>query len=95
MNYTVYILYSANLKRYYIGQTDDLSRRLAQHTSKQHATSFTAKARDWQLVLELKCSSREQARRLENFIKRMKSRKFVDQLRVDIEMQTNLINRFK
>ncbi|MFZ6024448.1 MAG: GIY-YIG nuclease family protein [Bacteroidota bacterium] len=47
MNY-VYILYSRQLDRYYIGSTSDIQSRLTKHLSEH--SGFTGKAKDWIIV---------------------------------------------
>ena len=95
MNFKVYILRSEKLNRYYIGQTADLEKRINEHLDKKNQGSFTSKSDDWQLALSMQCESRDQAMKLERFIKRMKSSRFVKELIEDKTMQTNLIKRFR
>ena len=42
--------------------------------------SFTKSAIDWEIKLEFKCINKEHALYLEKFIKRMKSKKFIEKL---------------
>ena len=95
MAFIVYILHSEKLNRHYIGQTENLELRLKQHAEKNNKGSFTSKANDWKVVLELDCSTRDQAKRLERFIKRMKSTRFISKLISNQSMQINLVDRFK
>jgi len=49
MPYTVYILHSSQLNKYYVGQTgDELNDRIRRHLSDHKG--FTSKAKDWLLV---------------------------------------------
>jgi putative endonuclease len=73
----VYILFSKKLNRFYIGTTDDVERRLMEHNSRLYANSFTAKGIPWELTLSYSCQSSEIAYKLERFIKKMKSKKFI------------------
>jgi len=43
----VYILYSKELDRYYVGSTSNLQERLNKHLSSNKG--FTSKAKDWEL----------------------------------------------
>jgi putative endonuclease len=95
MAFKVYILNSQRLNRHYIGQTANLELRLKQHTEKHNKGSFTYRANDWKVVLVLDCGTRDQARRLERFLKRMKSARFISKLISDQNMQINLVERFK
>lgn len=43
--FTLYILYSTKLDKFYIGYTSDAEKRLLEHNT--GASSFTSKANDW------------------------------------------------
>jgi len=77
MRYSVYILYSKILDRFYIGQTQDLDERILLHIEKQFKDSFTSRANDWELFHTIPCISRTQAMQIESHIKKMKSRKYI------------------
>jgi putative endonuclease len=77
MKYSAYILYSKILDRFYIGQTHDLNERILIHIEKQFEDSFTARANDWELFHTIPCKSRTQAIQIESHIKKMKSRKYI------------------
>ncbi len=79
MVYTVYIIYSAKIDRYYIGSTKNLDDRLHRHQQGRNKAT-TAGAPDWQLFYTETFSSNAAARQREHFIKRMKSRKFIEGL---------------
>jgi putative endonuclease len=76
---TVYILYSNGANSYYIGSCNDLNERLEQHRKKKFA-GFTSKENDWELVYTLNELNFKQARKIESHIKRMKSRKYIQDL---------------
>ena len=78
MVYTVYIIYSASINKYYVGYTENISLRLAQHND--GISSFTSKASDWVLKYTEEFSSRENAHQRELEIKRKKSRKYIEWL---------------
>ena len=77
----VYVLYSALLDSYYVGQSQDISTRLAWHIDKVFVRNFTKRAADWVLFLLIECKSRKQAVDIELHIKRMKSRKYLENLK--------------
>ena len=95
MPFTVYILQSIKLDKYYIGQTYDLSERLELHKTKYFKNSFTAKADDWTLVFTLPCESRDEALYIEKYIKRMKSRKYIENLIKEPERCNKIRGRFR
>ena len=78
MPYYVYIIYSLKLDKFYVGYTEDISVRLNQHN--EGISSFTSKARDWDLKYTEDFRSREEAHKREMEIKRKKSRKYIEWL---------------
>jgi putative endonuclease len=76
----VYILYSSKLNRYYVGTTDDIDKRYLEHNKIHYSDSFTAKGIPWDLKLSVRLNKSSEAYKLEAFIKRMKSRVFIEKL---------------
>ncbi len=76
----VYILFSNQLNRFYIGSCKDLSARLTQHVMKVFEKSFTTKAEDWELYLSITDLGYQQARLIELHLKKMKSTKYIRDL---------------
>ena len=95
MSFTVNILYSIKLDKYYIGQTIDLAERIDLHKIKYFKHSFTAKAEDWTLIFTLECESRKEALFIEKYIKQMKSRKYIENLIKKPENSQKLLQKFK
>lgn len=87
----VYIIYSSSLDRYYVGETEDFALRFHQHNTGFYHNAYTVKAADWKECVLISCPSKNIAIRLEQFIKRMKSRKFVEQLIADARMQQDIL----
>ena len=81
-HYFCYILYSATLDSFYTGSTIlEPGARLERHLSGFYgSTKYTSKAKDWELYIEISCSSLNQARQIERHIKRMKSKKYINDL---------------
>ena len=73
--YTLYILYSENIDRFYVGYTNDLQRRMSEHNRQKK--KFTDKGIPWKIVYTETYYSKNEAQSRESFIKRMKSRKFI------------------
>jgi hypothetical protein len=46
-NYSVYILFSQKLNRFYVGTTDDVERRLQEHNEGTYKDAFTSKGIPW------------------------------------------------
>ena len=77
---TLYILRNA-VGRYYVGVTANLEERLKQHSDPAINPSRWTKSRGpWILVFSQDFPNTRSARRAENFIKRMKSRSFIERL---------------
>jgi putative endonuclease len=53
---------------------------LDEHNNAQYKDAYTSKGIPWELKLSILCNSSEEAYRLEAFIKRMKSRIFIEKL---------------
>ena len=92
-NYCVYNLYSRVLNKYYVGSSEDVDKRLDFHHNPTERRKFTVRGAPWIIVCTLACDSREHALRLESFIKRMKSRDFIERLISSESMQQDLINK--
>ena len=73
----LYIIYSKSCDKFYTGETYDLIKRIEQHRNHLYQNSFTKIATDWELVLQFECNNRQNAVFLEQFIKRMKSKKVI------------------
>jgi len=76
--FTVYILHSNSLDRYYVGYTNDLERRLKEHNRKKG--KYTDSGIPWQLVYQETYSTKTEAMDREKFIKLKKSRAFIESL---------------
>jgi len=77
----VYILYSKMLDKYYIGSCLDMEKRLEDHRNRKFEKSFAARADDWVLYYSMCDLLYKQARLIEVHIKRMKSRKYIENLK--------------
>ena len=79
--YYIYILFSSRSDRYYIGHTSDVQKRLQEHNNPLRPEKYTAKNLPWNLVLSFQVSpDRGQAMITERFIKKQKSRLFIEKL---------------
>jgi putative endonuclease len=92
---SVYILYSASLNKYYIGSCKEIESRLNDHLSKHFVGAFTSKASDWIIYLELNDLSYSQARKIELYIKKMKSRTYIQNLKKYPELIGKITSKFK
>jgi len=90
----VYILQSEKTHGYYVGQTEDVSARLIQHNSADNI-HYSSRDQPWILKAELECIDRNHAMRLEAFIKKQKSRKFIEKIITSEEVRKSLIQKFE
>jgi putative endonuclease len=72
----VYILYSQKINKYYIGQTEDVAKRLISHSKR--ISHYTSISDDWKLVYTESFDTRAEAIHRENEIKKKKSRKYIE-----------------
>ena len=92
--YYVYILYSNSQNSYYIGQTLDIEQRINEHNSGKYSGSFTKIATDWKLFFKITCKSRTQAIKIETHIKKMKSRKYLENLKLYPGISEKLLSKY-
>jgi putative endonuclease len=92
---SIYILYSGKLDKFYTGSCMDLPYRIDQHLNKEFMNSFTAKADDWTLFFSKDDLEYKQARFIEQHIKDMKSKIFIQNLKKYPEMMEKLMLRYK
>ncbi|MCG9899517.1 MAG: GIY-YIG nuclease family protein [Hydrotalea sp.] len=78
--YYIYVIYSERSNKYYVGYTQDYIKRLYEHNTSQRNV-YTSKYRPWDLKAVFSCGSDVSvAVQIERFIKRQKSRKFIESL---------------
>ena len=77
--YFIYIIYSKSSDIYYVGYSGDVNQRLKQHNELAEGT-FTSKHRPWILKAVFSCGDRAVTMRAEKFIKKQKSKSFIEAL---------------
>ncbi|MBS1542137.1 MAG: GIY-YIG nuclease family protein [Bacteroidetes bacterium] len=75
MIYTVYILWSESLRKYYTGQTQDLVRRLEEHNNGK--TGSIRPGIPWKVVWSRNVETRSEAVKLEGRIKSRGAARFL------------------
>ena len=95
MKYFCYILYSKILNRYYIGYTTDIEERLRLHYHGYFGgRSYTSKANDWVPYILIPCDTIEHAVFIESKIKKMKSRKYIENLKKYPEIIEKILKEY-
>jgi putative endonuclease len=67
--YYVYILYSVEFDKYYIGQTNDVKSRLNRHNNGE--VNYTKSYKPWSLILVIEKPTRSESMALEKKIKNL------------------------
>jgi putative endonuclease len=93
--YSVYVIYSAKLNRYYIGTTNNVERRLEEHNTGIYKNSFTGRGVPWELYLVIEDLESKQAYAIEAYLKRMKSSTYLKKLNEKPEVVEWLKSMFK
>jgi putative endonuclease len=80
--FVVYVLRSQSNGRRYVGQTEDLTRRLAEHNDPEHnPRKFTTRIPGpWELIHHESYATRAEAMRRERWLKSGVGRAWLDQL---------------
>lgn len=73
--YFVYIIYSAIKDKYYIGQTEDIEKRITEHNQRKNLA-----AQDWKLQYHEEYNTRSEAMLRETEIKKKKRRAYIQSL---------------
>ena len=95
MIFTVYILYSQKLNRYYIGYTSNFDVRLDFHFNDIQTRKFTHRADDCVVFLTITCTSKTQGLQIEKHIKKMKSKIYIENLKKYPEIIQKLRLKYK
>ena len=96
MEASVYILYSKSSDKFYIGSTELLpEKRLRQHLEQFYGVNkYTSKVNDWEIFHTISCKSIKTAKRIENHIKKNKSRRYNQNLLIHPEISQKLLEKF-
>ncbi|MFA6257435.1 MAG: GIY-YIG nuclease family protein [Candidatus Paceibacterota bacterium] len=78
MNYFLYILKSTVSLKSYVGITNNLNRRLAEHNSGK--SFYTKRHCPWTMIYNEKYDSLKEARKREKYLKSASGRKFLKKL---------------
>ena len=80
MGWFVYAVYNQESKKIYIGQTNNIERRLLEHNQKK-GNHFTARVSgEWKLLYKEELNAREEAIKREKRLKSFRGREFLKNL---------------
>jgi putative endonuclease len=92
---TVYIIRSLKTSRLYVGFTTKVVEdRVLEHNDIKFEDAFTKRDRPWVLYFQIICESEKQARGIEAHIKKMKSKKYIENLLIYPEIVEQLLVKF-
>ncbi|MCU0328782.1 MAG: GIY-YIG nuclease family protein [Chitinophagales bacterium] len=91
----VYIIYSHKIDTFYIGIThEDIEERIQKHNIAFYGKKFTAQSKDWELFHFIECNSVSQTIKIEKHIKAMKSRKYIQNLKIYPDISAKLLEKY-
>ena len=93
MHYYLYILHAPKYQKFYIGQTNDLERRLVE-LNFHSENSFTSKFRPWILMTSIAFNTRAQAMAAEKYLKK-KPRDFIRKVINDHSLRQYIIEKYE
>lgn len=88
------MLYTPLLDRFYTGETVDVETRLVQHNTGHYKGASTSVTKDWKVFLVITCLNKAQALKVERFIKKQKSSKFIRKLKNEPAIIEDILRRF-
>ncbi|MBP6040495.1 MAG: GIY-YIG nuclease family protein [Flavobacterium sp.] len=91
MPHFLYILHSNTSTKYYVGETHDVKERILKHNQHEYANAFSKIANDWALAFE--CNDRNEALFLERYIKKMKSKIFIEKIIENPEILSDILSK--
>ena len=92
---SVYILKSVTRDKFYIGfTTDPPLLRLERHNTDYYQDKYSSFYKPWELFWTLLCENNEQARAIELHIKKMKSKKYNENLVKYPEIGQKLLEKY-
>jgi putative endonuclease len=90
----VYIIESLKDGSFYIGRTADLKERLNWHNSEELNQGITKRKMPWNYFFTLEVENTRISDKIENHIKRMKSREYIRNLAKYPEISERLIEKY-
>ncbi|WP_421977933.1 GIY-YIG nuclease family protein [Roseivirga seohaensis] len=92
--FVVYILFSASLDKFYIGYTSNFEERIRFHNDSVKNNIWTKRGQPWKEFFIIKDLTKSPALKIEKHIKRMKSKKYTQELSNDPKLVEQLKAQF-
>ncbi len=90
-----YVLYSSSKDKFYIGSCQDFAIRFENHLSKKYRDSYASRTEDWEVYFVIDELTISQAKLIEKHLKAMKSKKYLQDLKVHPEISESLRKRYR
>ncbi|MGW8122762.1 GIY-YIG nuclease family protein [Roseivirga echinicomitans] len=78
--FIVYILFSHSIDKFYVGYTSDFEERIRFHNDIDKNRIWTKRGQPWEKYFLIEGLAKSQAIKIEKHIKRMKSKKYIQEL---------------
>ena len=78
--YFVYIIHNSKYDKYYIGQTNNIERRIIEHNNKTESKYTSKYLGEWNLIYKEEFNNRREAIIREKFLKKQKNKNFYKKL---------------
>jgi len=88
-----YIIYSPQKDLFYVGSCLNFHHRIIEHNEGAFEKAFTKRSNDWTCYFLKEDLSKDQARFLESFIKKMRNRNFYNRLKADPEIADDILRK--
>ncbi|HMM62151.1 MAG TPA: GIY-YIG nuclease family protein [Candidatus Saccharibacteria bacterium] len=75
--YDVYVIYNSVADKYYIGQTEDIARRLVEHNNHTYKSYTSRFPGEWKLIHIESVSTRSEALKREKGLKSGRGREYI------------------
>jgi putative endonuclease len=75
--YNVYVIYNSQAEKYYVGQTEDISRRLVQHNDHTYRSYTSRFPGEWKLIHKESVATRSEALKREKSLKTGNGRAYI------------------
>uniref|UniRef100_UPI0040477BD7 GIY-YIG nuclease family protein n=1 Tax=Roseivirga sp. TaxID=1964215 RepID=UPI0040477BD7 len=92
--FTVYILFSSSIDKFYIGYTSNFEERILFHNDPIKNKIWTRRGQPWQKFFNIEGLNKSQALKIEKYIKQMKSKKYVRDLTKNPKLVDELKAKF-
>ncbi|WP_339693870.1 GIY-YIG nuclease family protein [uncultured Roseivirga sp.] len=92
--FSVYILFSPSIDKFYTGYSSNIEERVRFHNDINKNRIWTKRGQPWEKFLVIEGLTKSQALKIEKYIKRMKSKKYLQELPNNLSLVEELKAKF-